>query len=256
MTRKISRCILLIFISSICFNAFSKAQTAVRDSVINKDKPIAYGKLPSWMVTGAITSTTGTELQKTFSSNLANTFFGRISGLTAIQSGNEPGNDSPSLFIRGLNTYGSGRSILVIVDGVESYFEQLVPEEIESVSILKDASALTLYGSRGANGVLLVTTKKGKEGPMVVSFSTQQGFSQAQRLPDFLGSNDYARLYNEALVNNSLTPRYTDLDLEAYRTGNDPIFHPDVNWYNEILRKSSPTSNYNLNFTYAYPMFV
>ena len=249
MTRKISRCILLIFISSICFNAFSKAQTAVRDSVINKDKPIAYGKLPSWMVTGAITSTTGTELQKTFSSNLANTFFGRISGLTAIQSGNEPGNDSPSLFIRGLNTYGSGRSILVIVDGVESYFEQLVPEEIESVSILKDASALTLYGSRGANGVLLVTTKKGKEGPMVVSFSTQQGFSQAQRLPDFLGSNDYARLYNEALVNNSLTPRYTDLDLEAYRTGNDPIFHPDVNWYNEILRKSSPTSNYNLNFS-------
>jgi TonB-linked SusC/RagA family outer membrane protein len=254
MTRKINRGVLLIFIISICFNVLTKAQGTVRDSVTSKEKAIAYGTLPDWMVTSAISTVTGIDLQKTFTSNLANTMFGRISGLTVTQSGNEPGADSPTSYIRGVNTYGSGKSILIIVDGVENYFEQLVPDEIESVSVLKDAAATAIYGSRGANGVMLITTKRGKMGPMKVSFSTQQGFNQAQRLPQFLGSYDYARLYNEALANNGKPARYNEADLAAYSVAFDParqdlINYPDVNWYDQILRKTSPQSNYNLNFS-------
>jgi len=249
MTRKINRGILLIFIISICFNVFTKAQGTVRDTVASKEKAIAYGTLPAWMVTSAISTVTGSELQKSFTSNLANTLFGRISGLTVTQNGNEPGSDSPGLTIRGLNTYGSGRSILVIVDGVESYFEQLVTDEIESVTVLKDAAATAIYGTRGANGVMLVTTKRGKMGPMKVSFSTQQGFNEGQRLPQFLGSYDYARLYNEALANGGKPALYTPTNLNSYLIGGDPINYPDVNWYDQILRKASPQSNYNLNFS-------
>jgi hypothetical protein len=98
------------------------------------------------------------------------------------------------------------------------------------------------------NGVLLVTTKRGKDAPLQVNFSTQQGFSQATGLPKFLDSYDYATLYKEALANNGLAPRYNDADLQAYKSGTDPYFHPNVNWYDEVLRKTAPVSNYNLSF--------
>jgi len=251
MTRKYNRG-LLLFIINICILTFSNAQAIIPDSVVNvnvKSKQTGYGDQPSWIVTSAISSVSGNDLQKSFTSNLGNTLFGTVPGLTVMQNGNEPGQDSPSLYIRGLNTYGTGRSVLVIVDGIESSYEQLVPAEIESVSVLKDASATAIYGSRGANGVLLVTTRRGSKGQMVVNFSIKNGFTQAQRLPDFLGSYDYARLYNEALANNGKPAQFSQSDLEAYRSGSDPKFHPNVNWYNEVLKNSAPTSNYNLNFS-------
>lgn len=214
----------------------------------NADRPIAYGVQPAWKVTGAISSVSGTDLRKNFTTNLGNTLFGRIPGLTVGQGGGEPGNDSPSLRARGTNTYNAGRNVLILVDGYESSYEQLVPDEIETVSLLKDASATAIYGLRGANGVLLITTKRGNESPLVVNFSTQQGFHTATRLPQFLGSYDYARLYNEGLKNDGKSPVYTDADLEAYRTGSDPYFHPNVNWYDQVLKKTAPISSYNLNF--------
>ncbi|MFD2570474.1 SusC/RagA family TonB-linked outer membrane protein [Spirosoma soli] len=215
----------------------------------NAELPIAYGRQPLWKITSALSTVSGSDLQKNFATNLGNTLFGRIPGLTVQQSGGEPGNDTPTLIGRGINTFGgSGRNLLIMVDGFESSYEQLVPDEIESISLLKDASATAIYGLRGANGVLLVTTKRGSDGPLVVNFSTQQGFHTASRLPQFLGSYDYARLYNEGLRNDGKAPRYTDADLEAYRTGSDPYFYPNVNWYNEVLKKTAPISNYNLNF--------
>ncbi len=203
-------------------------------------RPIAYGVQPAWKVTGALSTVGGSDLQKNFTTNLANTLFGRIPGLTVGQNGGEPGNDSPSLTGRGVGTFGPGRNLLVMVDGFESPFEQLSPDEIESISLLKDASATAIYGLRGANGVLLVTTKRGSDGPLVVNFSTQQGFHTASRLPQFLNSYDYARLYNEGLKNDGRAPLYTDADLEAYRTGSDPFLHPNVNWYEEVLKKNGP----------------
>ncbi len=215
----------------------------------NASRPIAYGRQPLWKITGAMSTVSGSDLQKNFTTNLANTLFGRLPGLTVMQGSGEPGNDSPTLAARGTNTFGNaGRNVLVMVDGFESSYEQLVPDEIESVSLLKDASATAIYGLRGANGVLLVTTKRGAASPLVVNFSTQQGFHTASSLPQFLGSYDYARLYNEGLKNDGKAPLYTDADLAAYQNGSDPYFHPNVNWYNEVLKKTAPISNYNLNF--------
>jgi TonB-linked SusC/RagA family outer membrane protein len=243
--------IILIFILSLFIIVLVKAQTEGQDTV-KKQEPvrnIAYGKQPAWMVSGAISEVSGSELQKTFTSNLGNALFGRLPGLTVMQGGGEPGLQSPTLKIRGSCTFGTGTGILVIVDGFETSYENMVAEEVETITLLKDASATAIYGSKGANGVLLVTTKRGDTGPLKVSFSTQQGFSSPTRLPKFLGSYDYASLYNEARVNDGLPGLYTQADLDAYKDGSDPYFHPDVNWYDQLLRKSVPTSNYDLNFS-------
>ncbi|HEX9956966.1 MAG TPA: SusC/RagA family TonB-linked outer membrane protein, partial [Fibrella sp.] len=250
----------LLSLLGLGFGQVAQGQNATSDSLttvtpINKltDRnrntalPIAYGIQPAWQVTSAMSTVSGNDLRKNFTTNLGNTLFGRIPGLTVLQGGGEPGNDSPGLVARGLNTF-QGRNLLIMVDGYESSYEQLVPDEIESVSLLKDASATAIYGLRGANGVLLITTKRGTDSPLVVNFSTQQGFHTAARLPQFLGSYDYARLFNEGLKNDGKASLYTDADLEAYRTGSDPYFHPDVNWYDQVLKKTAPISNYNLNF--------
>ena len=253
MISKYKRRILLIFISSICFSIVSEAQTLNQDSVIvigkqERSKDVAYGTQPAWTVSGAISTVNGSELLKSFTPDLGNTLYGRLSGLTVRQGGGEPGLDSPTLNARGLNTFGTGTGILVIVDGFESVFNNLTPYEIETITLLKDASATAMYGSKGSNGVLLVTTKRGNESPLKVNFTVQQGFSSPTHLPKFLGSYDYAKLYNEGLVNDGKPEYYTTTDLDAYKNGTDPYFHPDVNWYNEVLRKTVPISNYNLNF--------
>ncbi|WP_052733014.1 SusC/RagA family TonB-linked outer membrane protein [Hymenobacter terrenus] len=214
----------------------------------NVTLPIGFGQQPAWRVTSALSTVAGADLEKSFTTNLANTLFGRLPGLSVQQNGGEPGNDSPGVLARGIGTFGPGRDVLIMVDGFEGTYEQLVPSEIETISLLKDASATAIYGLRGANGVLLVTTKRGSNGPLRVDFSTQQGFHQATRLPQFLGSYDYARLYNEGRINDGRAPLYTDADLEAYRTNSDPYFRPNVNWYKEVLKKTAPISNYNLNF--------
>lgn len=252
MISKYNRRALFIFICSICFSFISEAQTTDQDTVKIKQeliRQVSYGTQPSWMVTGAISTVRGNELMKSFTPNLGNTLFGRLQGLTVSQGVAEPGLDNPALNARGLNTFGTGgTAVLVIVDGFESTFNNLVPYEIESITLLKDASATAMYGSKGANGVLLVTTKTGKKGPMKVEFTVQKGFSSPTHLPKFLGSYDYATLYNEGLVNDGQPALYTATDLDAYKNHTDPYFHPDVNWYDNVLRKSVPISNYDMNF--------
>ena len=229
-------------------------QTANSDSTVtvlvktNEQTAIGYGKQPTWMVSSAISTVKGVDLQKTFTSNLTNTLYGRLPGLTLLQGSGEPGNDGAFGAARGLGTYVNN-DILVMIDGFENSLSQLVPDEIETISLLKDASAVAIYGSRGANGVLLVTTKRGKNAPLTINFSTQQGFQSPTRLPQFLDAYDYARLYNEGLKNEGKTALYTDADIDAYKTGSDPFYHPNVNWYDEVLKKNAAISNYNLYFT-------
>jgi TonB-linked SusC/RagA family outer membrane protein len=245
------RRIFTFLIIIITFNGWVRAQDNDRETLQKQDtiRNIPYGTQPSWAVSGSISTVSGEELQKTFAPNLGNALFGRLPGLTVLQNGSEPGLDSPGLMIRGTGTFGSGKNVLVIVDGVESPYAQLVAEEIDNITVLKDASATAMYGSKGANGVLLVTTKRGVKGPLKVSFGIRQGISSPTDLPAFLGSYDYAKLYNEALMNDGLPEHYTAEDLAAYKDGSDPYFHPDVNWYDQVLRKTSPTSAYDLNFT-------
>ncbi|MGM9508989.1 SusC/RagA family TonB-linked outer membrane protein [Larkinella sp. GY13] len=219
-------------------------------------KNIGFGTQPAQRITSAISTVYGADLEKNFTLNLGNTLYGRLAGLSVTQGGSEPGSSTPGLFVRGVNTFGAaGNSPLLVIDGyisngagTSNAFMQLIPEEIETITVLKDASATAIYGARGANGVVLVTTKTGQEGPLRISFSTKQGFNQAQYLPKFLNAYQYGMLYNEALANDGLPARYTDADLEAYRTGNDPVFHPDVNWYDQVLRPTAPVSSYNLTF--------
>jgi TonB-linked SusC/RagA family outer membrane protein len=245
--------IILIVLFSLCFSPLINSQTPARDSVDIRKVPavnIAYGSQPAWMVTSAVSKISGIDIQYPFTTDFPGRLYGKIPGLSVVAGGAEPGNQRTSAFIRGVNTFGvGGTAILILVDGIESNYADLVPEEIESVTLLKDASATAMYGSRGANGVLLVTTKRGREGDLKVVFSTQQGVQNATRLPQFLDSYDYARLYNEALVNDGFPELYTAADLDAYKNGNDPYFHPNVNWYKEILRRAAPISNYNLNFS-------
>jgi TonB-linked SusC/RagA family outer membrane protein len=205
------------------------------------------------IVTSAISSIAGETLQKSFVSNIGNTLYGQLPGLTVMQKSSQPGLDFPGMTVRGINTFGTGGNMLVIVDGfpsTEIFFQQLTPQEIESIQLLKDASATAIYGNRGANGVLLVTTKKGVAGKLKINFSAQYGLQQATRLPQFLGAYDYANLYNEALRNDGITtPKYDATALEAYRTGSNPLLYPDVNWQDEVLRKTAPLGNYNFNAT-------
>lgn len=205
--------------------------------------------LPEWMITRSISTIKTDQLDKSVTTNFANKLHGRLPGLTVSQTNNEPGIETASLYSRGIGTFGPGKDILVLVDGFECPFDQLLPEEIETISLLKDASAVTLYGMRGANGVLLITTKKGKEGPLTVNSSAQIGFESPQRQPEFLGSYDYARLYNEALSNDGLPLQYSESDLSAYKSGTDPYLYPDVNWYDELLRDVAPVSKYNVSLS-------
>lgn len=247
---KLLKNILLIGFCACLFEV-SWSQTVGEDTLItkqNKIRYIAYTSQPSWMLTKAISSVEGEKLEKTFSSNFGNTLIGRLPGLTVVQGGSEAGSDSPDLYIRGLGTFGVGRDVLVIVDGFESKYEHLIPEEIESVTLLKDAASVAIYGMRGANGVLLITTKRGNDGPLKISFSGQVGLENPLSLPDFLGSYDYARLYNEALNNDGLPSLYSESDLDAYQSGTSPYFHPDVDWYDKVLRNFAPVSEYNLSF--------
>lgn len=242
-------------ILGLFFFPFLQAQSSLPDSLV-KEQPalqtIAYGTQPDWEVTGAISSIKGDELTKSFTTNVANTLYGRIPGLTVGQNNGEPGNDAPSLISGGISTFAGSNSIYIIIDGFPStyeLFQQLTPLEIESINLLKDASSAAIYGNNAANGVLLVKTKRGSEAPLKLNFGVQYGWQQPVRLPQYLDSYHYASLYNEARVNDygAGAEVYTAADLEAYKNNTDPLGHPNVDWYNELLSDLIPLSNYNLS---------
>ncbi|MBQ6188187.1 MAG: SusC/RagA family TonB-linked outer membrane protein [Prevotella sp.] len=200
---------------------------------------------------GAVSVVDGEELEQTFNNNVANSLYGRIAGLTVIQGSSEPGNNAPTLRARGTSTFGSGRDVLIVIDGLPSsyeLFQQLTASEIEKIELLKDAASTAVWGNRGANGVLSVTTRRGSIMPLKMNIQAQYGLQQPTRMPDFLDAADYASLYNEARVNDygPGTELYSAADISAYRSGADPYQHPNVDWYDKVLRDLTPMSNYNL----------
>lgn len=215
---------------------------------------IGYGKQKKESVTAAIASVTSKELVQTPQANISNMLVGRLPGLIAYQRSGAPGEDNSSLLIRGVSTFTDNTSPLVMIDGVERpNFNGIDPNEIESLNILKDASATAIYGVRGANGVILITTRKGEVGAPRLNYSGNFALQQATALPSYLGSYDYARLYNEAVRNDAMVtgspyvPKFSDEDLELYRNGQDPILHPDTDWIDTFLRKFSSRTQHNIN---------
>ena len=200
-------------------------------------------------VTAAVSTITSKELLQSPAANLSNSLVGRLPGLIAIQQSGEPGNDQSRLKIRGIGTLtdGAGSDPLILVDGVERAFNQIDPNEVDNISILKDASATAVFGVRGANGVILVTTKTGKPGKPQISFTSNFGLQGPTTLPKMVNSFDYATLKNEALANDGRPLFFTAKDLQQYKDGSDPIFHPNTDWFKMLLKPVTAQQSYNLN---------
>ena len=221
---------------------------------LNEVVVVAYGTQKKISVTGALTTVKGEDLAKSPSVNLAQTLVGRTSGLLAQQNSGQPGSDAVSLRIRGSSTFDLNNDPLVLVDGVERPFNSINAEEVDNITVLKDASTTAVYGIRGANGVILVTTKRGKTGKPQISFSSNFALQTPTRLPEFANAHDYAFLYNEALKNDNptLTPDqllFSEVDLQKYKDGSDPIFHPDVDWMDFMMKKTAPQSKNTLTIS-------
>ena len=199
---------------------------------------VGYGTQRKVSVVGAISQVKATELQQSSTPNLSNSLAGRVAGVITIMGSGKPGNDNARVFIRGMATTNN-TDPLVLVDGVERNWQQIDPADIESFSVLKDASATAVYGVRGANGVILITTKRGTRGRPVVTLSTQSAFQQPIRKPNYLGSYDFAVLTNEALRNDGKPEEYSAADLEHYRTHDSPYTHPDNDYYDDFLKKAA-----------------
>jgi len=176
-----------------------------------------------------------------------NALFGQISGLRVFQNtGYFPDDRQPHMDIRGLGTT-QDNSMLILIDGVERPLNSIVLENIESVTVLRDAAAKARYGHLGANGVLLVTTKRGHVGETQFKISFDQGMSQPNRLPKFLNAPDYARAVNEALVNDGQSPRYSSSEIEHFMSGAYPTFWPDVDWMDQTLGDMGKFSRLNFD---------
>ena len=251
-------CINCFFTAFLFFMGMVNSHAQETDTLVNNKnayEDILFETIPSRYITGAVSGIRGSALEKNFNPEFTKSLFGQASGLYGAQGSYEPGFGVSQLYVRGINNFGDAQNTpLIVIDGfitngygLSNALTQLVPEEIQSITVLKDADAAVFFGARAANGVILLTTRKGIKEGLNVKFSMRQGFTQAQQLPEFLDAYNYARLHNEAQRNDGVVPQYTEDNLQAYQTKNDPYFHPDVNWYNEVLRKNAPVSTYNLS---------
>jgi TonB-dependent starch-binding outer membrane protein SusC len=223
-------------------NAMLTEETVGIDEVV----AIGYGTQRKVTLTGSVAKISSSEILKIPTTNVTNALAGLLPGVIAQNISGEPGKDNYQILIRGLSTTGNN-SPLVVVDGVQdvSGWERINGNDIESVSVLKDASA-AIYGARAANGVILITTKRGITGKPTISFTFNQGISQPTRLPKLASSNQLAQYINQLDVEAGGNPRYSASDLQKFQDGTDPNF-PNVNWYKESLRKNVPKSQHNLN---------
>ncbi len=222
----------------------------------NLDEVVVVGmnfKQTKRSVTGAMATIETKELKQSPVANLNNALAGRLPGLISVQSSGLPGQDAAALYIRGVGTYGANRAPLVVIDGLprgQGNFSQIDPNEVESISILKDASSSALYGIQGANGVIVVTTKRGGSNQKpVIDFTAQQAIQSPDRLPNNMRAYDIAKYWNEWDSNSDLSPRFSEEVLQTISDGSEPYLYPDVNWFDEILKSSSPQSHYNLNIS-------
>lgn len=212
---------------------------------------VGYGTQKKATLTGSVANVGGKEIIKSPSSNVSSSLVGKLPGLIVNQRNGEPGRDDPNILIRGRGTLSSdGNQLdnvaapLVIIDGVErSLMGRLNPDEIESVSVLKDASA-AIYGARAANGVILITTKNGNKGKPVFNFTYNYGFSSPTQIPKMLDAATYATVYNEAVPGT-----YSDAAIQKFRDGSDPILYPNTNWAKEELKNYSIQKRVSMQVT-------
>lgn len=214
---------------------------------------IAYGNQDKGLVTSAISSISNKELIKSPVASVTNVLAGAMPGVSSIQSSGQPGKDAADIYVRGSGSLNNSMSKpLILVDGVEREFSQIDPNEIESISVLKDASSTAVFGVRGANGVVLVTTRRGKSGKPQISVSTSLGLQQPISLVEQTGSYEFARFWNMKQNMDGITDKklyFTPEQVEAYRTGSDPIMYPSMDWKKYIFNDVYLQSKNNINIS-------
>ncbi len=209
---------------------------------------VGYGEQRKESVVAALSTIEATGLKQTPTSNLGIALAGRLPGLTVLQRSGVPGGEAMEFYIRGRSTV-NGQEPLVVVDGVERDFKALDPREIETISILKDASATAVYGVRGANGVIMISTRRGKAGKTVIDITGENSWQSPTRLPDMVSSYDYARLRNQVETQNGREPIYSDYALERYRLGDKPELYPVRDFVHEFMRDAFPMQRVNINIS-------
>ena len=229
------------------------------DSNLDEVVVIGYGKQKKETLVGAITTISNKELVQSPVANISNSLAGRLPGITAVQRSGEPGQDQSSIKIRGIGTLSAGAESdpLIMIDGVpreignggQGALNNLDPNEIETITVLKDASATAVFGVRGANGVILVTTKSGKLGKPAISFSSNFGLQNPTSVAKFLNAGDYAFLKNEGNRNDGQPELFTDEDIRKFRDQSDPISYPNTEWLSKFIKNVTPQQSYNLNIS-------
>jgi len=239
------------------FSAQVKADKSTQYVILQKNQllvnqAVAYGNTKRGAITSSMSIIDGDKLNNSVSA-LGSALYGKLPGLFMQQGQGEPGDDQPLYyFIRGSITVGSASNQpMVFVDGFERDLNTIQVEDVENIAVLKDAAATAIYGARGANGVIQVTTKRGKEGKIKVNANVQYGMQSANRIPEFLSSYDYSKKYRKAyemdgLNMTALPARYTDAQIENYKTG-DPYYYPNIDWIAEMTKSSAPRRQADVN---------
>ena len=197
--------------------------------------------------TSSISTVYNEDFNKRSAKNIANSLFGYGTGLTTLQGSGRYADAEPTFFIRGLQSLSTNNP-LILVDGIERDITDVTPEEVETVTILKDAAAVAIYGHKGINGVVNITTKRGIYNTREIKFTYDHGFGWQARKPKFVDSYSYANAMNEALANDGLTARYTQDELNAFRSGQYPYLYANVDWLGETYRDMDATNIYNISF--------
>lgn len=213
------------------------------DSSLDDVIVVGLGKQRKVSVAGAISTISPKDLEVP-STNIVNTLGGRIPGIIAVQRSGEPGKNISEFWVRGIGTFGYHNGALVLIDGIEGNLSSIDAADIESFSVLKDAAATAVYGNRGANGVVLITTKHGGESKLQIRGRANYTISQLRRLPDFVGGYEYATLANEAAAASGMDQIYNSTELDIIKYHLDPDLYPDINWQKEILNPTSLQHTY------------
>jgi TonB-linked SusC/RagA family outer membrane protein len=224
-------------------------------TVLDEVVVVGYGKVKKITLTGSVSAMSAEEIRNVPTSSVQNALSGKLPGFFSQQRSGQPGKDASDFFIRGASSLNEdGNQPLIIVDDVQYTYDQLQQinvNEIESISILKDASTTAIYGIKGANGVLVVKTRRGEEGRPRINVRLEGGLTMPVRIPKFLDAYQSASLTNEAFENDGLenSMPFTAADLNHFKSGDDPYGHPDVNWYNEIFKKVTNQQNANVDIS-------
>ena len=209
---------------------------------------VGFAKQKKVNLTGAVQAITSKDLQDRPVTIVSSAIQGKFSGVTITQNSGQPGKDNGTIRIRGLGTINNANP-LVIVDGIESSMNNINPNDIESVSVLKDGPSAAIYGSKAANGVILITTKKGGSGKPQLNYTGYAGIQDPTRLPEYMNSYDHAVILNEALKNEWKTQRFSQQDLELFKNGSDPDGHPNTDWLGLLYKGSGLQQSHNLQVT-------